>query len=252
MQNYSKAIAAFITSALALLGAAGVDIPAWTTAEWAGAVATVLNPILVYAVTNRPAAPRIGPTTFRSSGLASVAALALVALALSGCSGLSGSGGSITFRKQGPSWMTNFIDAGSPYCNGPNVPIEVSLGARVVRARALVDDVGRPGYGFKYGPQIDALDAAVTKAEAQIAETPDEFLAERLFNEPQLLLLDLAGEVIDNEHNFLFGIPDPFSAFDEARAKGIPLAIGQVQVSQKVAKYCADAGYSLSDPGNVG
>ncbi len=182
-------------------------------------------------------------------------ALRLVALAplllLAACSGISGPGGSITFRAQGQSWMTGFFDAGSPICNGPNVPVDVALGARVVRAKALVADVGKPGYGFKYGPQMDAIENAVLKAEAQIAETPDLFLAERLFNEPQLLLVDLAIEVIDNEHNFLFGIPDPISAFGEARAKGVPLAIGMVQVSQKVAKFCADAGYSLSDPANV-
>lgn len=56
MQNYSKAIAALITSSIGMLTVIGVDVPSWTGPEWAGAVGAALNPILVYFLANKPAA----------------------------------------------------------------------------------------------------------------------------------------------------------------------------------------------------
>ena len=39
LTNFDKALAGLITSAVAFLSAVGVNVPEWTTPEWAGAVA---------------------------------------------------------------------------------------------------------------------------------------------------------------------------------------------------------------------
>ena len=53
MTAYNKAIAAFLTSIVALLTGFGVDLGQWSSTETIGAVATLVGAALVYFVPNK-------------------------------------------------------------------------------------------------------------------------------------------------------------------------------------------------------
>ena len=51
--SYNKAIAAFLSSVVAILGGFGVDIGQWGSSELIAASSTLIGTSLVYAIPNR-------------------------------------------------------------------------------------------------------------------------------------------------------------------------------------------------------
>ncbi len=56
MKEYSKAISAALTAAVAFLAAVGIDVPQWATGDWIAAVSLAFAPIGVYFAANKPKA----------------------------------------------------------------------------------------------------------------------------------------------------------------------------------------------------
>ncbi len=243
LTNFDKALAGLITSAVAFLSAVGVNVPEWTTPEWAGAVAAALNPIAVYLIANKAKSPGSGPTTFRASGFATVAALGLVLLAVSACAGKNVS--LVTTRDPGQvTYVTLAIDKlAGPAC--PDAPADVANMVRGERATALLA-VARDFYGAKYPGAIGELEKAVLKFQDAIARGVSKDTLEAWAGPAQLQVINLLAEIIEEEHSYFFGAPSPLSAVRELRNKAIPLATRLSEVKATVLEGCESRGYPVA------
>lgn len=169
------------------------------------------------------------------------AALALVLL-LTACAGKNVS--LVTTREPGQiTYVTVAIDKlAGPAC--PDAPAGVANEVRGIRAMSLLD-TARAFYGAKYPGEIKLLEDAVAQFLDAIERGVSKDTLEAWAGPAQLQAVNLVAEIIEEEHSFFFGAPNPISAVRELKAKALPLATRLAITKATVLEACESRGHPI-------